>query len=327
MDEIEVEDEDIVEEDYEGEAEFNPGSKYSSFELEAFADKILKEDSNRELCRKCKEKDKGDNPLPYGTETGMVESVPQFQADGTPIEDDEGNQLYLDYPELRCEKGHRWFQGEGQRRDIRGKNPILFEPHLYNRKRREIYVSAGVPDPAFTMDRFGRPTVGMYNRAHPEGRKMNSVEQRQKNGAATELITPILTTNGWKTVGTLQIGDSIYGQGEVPTPIVGFSPVYKDHDCFRVIFEDNDSIVADGDHLWTLHNDQIITTKEMFLDSTRTFKLPNAKCFDRFVSPNPSIVKIEYVPPVPVRCLMVGNDDHLFLAGRGLHLTHNSWYR
>lgn len=172
----EDEDYDILED--EEEKVFEEGTKYSSEDLIAFADKLLREDSNRELCRKCKEKDNSTEFLPYGEETGVIESLPQEALD------EEGNQLYLDFPELKCEKGHRWFKGEGQRRDIRGPNPILFESHLYNRKRREIYVEAGVPDPAFTMDRHGRPTIGIYNRAHPDGRKINTKSQRAKNGAS-----------------------------------------------------------------------------------------------------------------------------------------------
>jgi hypothetical protein len=178
-----VEEDDLLLED-EAEKEFDPSGNYTSMELEEWGDKLLRADSNRELCRKCKDKDKTGKLLPYGEETGMIESVPQFSGDGSPILDDEENQLYLDFPELKCEKGHRWFQGEGQRRDIRGPNPILFESHLYNRKRREIYVEAGTPDPAFTMDRKGRPTQGMYNRSHPEGRKINTKSQRAKNGAS-----------------------------------------------------------------------------------------------------------------------------------------------
>ncbi len=178
------EDEELLLEEDEVEAEFDPNGKYTALELEEWGDKLLRADSNRELCRKCKEKDRTGKLVPYGEETGMIESVPQFNADGSPVLDDEENQLYLDFPELRCEKGHRWYQGEGQRRDIRGPNPILFESHLYNRKRREIYVEAGTPDPAFTMDRKGRPTQGMYNRSHPEGRKINTKSQRAKNGAS-----------------------------------------------------------------------------------------------------------------------------------------------
>lgn len=174
------EDVDTLHED-EGAAEFDPDKRYSSEEMVEFADQILRDDSNRELCRKCKETDP--DSLPYGEETGQIESVAQYE-DGTPLLDEEGNQLYLDFPELQCDKGHRWFKGEGPRRDIRGPNPILFESHLYNRRRREIYVEAGTPDPAFTMDRFGRPIQGIYNRSHPDGRKINTKSQRAKNGAS-----------------------------------------------------------------------------------------------------------------------------------------------
>jgi hypothetical protein len=38
----------------------------------------------------------------------------------------------------------------------------------------------------------------------------------------------------------------------------------------------------------------------------------------------PAVLHIEPVESVPVRCIAVDSDDHLFLAGRGLHLTHNT---
>lgn len=171
-------------EDEEIERVFTPDGKYSSWELEEYADQLLKEDSNRELCRKCREKE-GPDSLPYGEETGEIESVAQYDdKTGQPIVDAEGNQLYMDFPEMRCEKGHRWYKGEGARRDIKGKNPILLASHLYGRMRREIYVESGVPDPAFNRNRFDRPEHLMYNRSHPSGRKINTPEQRQANGAS-----------------------------------------------------------------------------------------------------------------------------------------------
>jgi len=183
---------------------FDPDQKYTNAELEEFADQLLRTDTNRELCRRCRAKDP--DSLPYGEETGEIESVPQLHEDGPqkgePMLDAEGNQLYLDYAEFQCKEGHRWFQGEGQRRDIRGPNPILFESHLYTRKRREILVESGTPDPAFTMDRFGKPTQGVYNRSHPEGRKINTKEQRAKNGASyyrANVFLPVIymIIHGW----------------------------------------------------------------------------------------------------------------------------------
>lgn len=177
-DEVEVNEDDLLEE--ENALVWDPNRTYSKRELEELADQMLKDDANREVCRRCKED--GD-PLSYGEETGIVESVPQY-VEGEPFLDEEDQQLYLDFPELECKRGHKWYKGEGPRRDIRGKDPILFESHLYQRKRREIYVAAGTPDPAYTMDRFGKPTKGSYNRVHPDGRKVNSKEQRSKHGAS-----------------------------------------------------------------------------------------------------------------------------------------------
>lgn len=185
LEEVEEESESDADEDSyeESDGRYDPTKKYRPKELEELADALLREDANRELCRKCRDNDP--ESIPYGHETGEVEWQIQLGKDGLPLFDTEGNTLYVAFPELRCEEGHRWYKGEGPRRDIRGKDPILFETHLYNRKRREIHVKDGIPDPAFTMDRWGkRPTQGIYNRAHPQGRKINTPEQRAKNGAS-----------------------------------------------------------------------------------------------------------------------------------------------
>lgn len=179
----ELEFEDLEEdEDLDEDLPFDPHGKYSGSELEEEADRLLREDSNRELCRVCR--DKSPTTLPYGTETGQVEWKPQYAKDGEPILDEEGHLLYVAFPEYQCEKKHRWFKGEGPRRDIRGPYPILFEAHLYNRRRRELLAAEGVVDPAYTMDRWGkRPTTGLYMRSHPLGRKTNTKEQRQAHGS------------------------------------------------------------------------------------------------------------------------------------------------
>lgn len=64
----------------------------------------------------------------------------------------------------------------GKEKGIGGDNPILFQEHLYQRQKREILNENGVPEPGLVQ--------GMYYRAHPEGRKINSEEQRKKHGAS-----------------------------------------------------------------------------------------------------------------------------------------------
>jgi hypothetical protein len=141
--------------------EYVPGRKYTQREMELIADEMLKDDSKAELCRECGER---------GEATGDVRHTTQ------PLEDGSGNQLYIDFAELSCANGHAWFEGEGRAKGIGGDNPILFEEHFASRKRREIYTSIGTPDPSIQQ--------GMYYRTHPQGRKVNSPEQRKKNGAS-----------------------------------------------------------------------------------------------------------------------------------------------
>lgn len=141
--------------------EIDPKRKYTPGQLDEIASAILREDSKTELCREC---GKPGNP------TGESASVHEGVAD------QNGNELTLKFDEYLCPEGHVWYPGEGQLKGIGGENPILFEEHFQSRKRREIYTAQGTPDPSIVS--------GMYNRVHPNGRKVNSKEQRQKNGAS-----------------------------------------------------------------------------------------------------------------------------------------------
>lgn len=141
--------------------EIIPGKKYTPKELDLIAEQLLRDDAKSELCRKCGSR---------GEATGVSKTKTQ---DAT---DEEGNRLVLNFPEFLCSEGHKWFQGEGAVRGIGGDNPVLFEEHFQSRKRREIYTSLGTPDPNIVS--------GIYNRTHPKGRKVNSEEQRKKNGAS-----------------------------------------------------------------------------------------------------------------------------------------------
>ncbi len=147
--------------DEEVSTEIEPGKKYTPGQLDEIASAILREDARSELCRECGKP---------GDPTGGSESVPEGLVDG------EGNELTLKFEEFQCADGHSWFPGEGQLRGIGGEDPILFEEHFQSRKRREIYTAQGTPDPSIVS--------GIYNRTHPQGRKVNSKEQRLRNGAS-----------------------------------------------------------------------------------------------------------------------------------------------
>ena len=146
---------------YEEGIEYQEGQKYTVTQLNQLADDMLRDDARKEICRECEE---------VGKETGSINPISQT------IEDGEGNELVIDFPEYICKNDHKWYKGEGKVKGIKGDAPILFEEHLHQRRRREIYNSVGTPDPSIV--------AGIYNRTHPDGRKVNSPEQRKKNGAS-----------------------------------------------------------------------------------------------------------------------------------------------
>jgi hypothetical protein len=75
-------------------------------------------------------------------------------------------------------------------------------------------------------------------------------------GKALALDTPIATPTGWQLMGDLGVGDSVFDEFGTPCQVIGRSPVYVDHDCYRVTFSDGEAIVADAGHLWPV-NDEI----------------------------------------------------------------------
>lgn len=141
--------------------EIIPGQRYTGRDLDLIADEILRQDVRSEICRTCGER---------GTKTGVMRQEEQAAIDS------EGTRLVLEFEQVSCEGGHEWWQGEGEPRGIGGDNPILFEEHMLSRKKREIYCTVGTPDPSIVQ--------GMYNKSHPQGRKINSPEARSKHGAS-----------------------------------------------------------------------------------------------------------------------------------------------
>jgi hypothetical protein len=86
-------------------------------------------------------------------------------------------------------------------------------------------------------------------------------------GKALAIDTPIITPNGWKTMGDLVEGDFVYGIDGNPTEVILVTDVMYDHDCYEILFDNGDKITADADHLWVVnHENKNITmlTSELY---------------------------------------------------------------
>jgi hypothetical protein len=71
---------------------------------------------------------------------------------------------------------------------------------------------------------------------------------------ALAIDTPVLTTWGWKRHGDLAPGDFVFGPDGIPKRVEGRSPVTRQR-CYRVKWDDGATLVASGDHLWTVERD------------------------------------------------------------------------
>ena len=60
---------------------------------------------------------------------------------------------------------------------------FLFQEHIEPRWRKEVRVETGTPDQSITNS-LSPDGQTMYNRQHPQGRKVNSDAQRKSNGAS-----------------------------------------------------------------------------------------------------------------------------------------------
>ncbi|MFG2311205.1 PhoH family protein [Streptomyces sp. NPDC048566] len=70
-------------------------------------------------------------------------------------------------------------------------------------------------------------------------------------GRAQPLFTNVLTPEGWRPIGDLQVGDLVIGSNGEPTPVLGVYP-QGERDVYRVAAQDGSWTLACGEHLWTV---------------------------------------------------------------------------
>lgn len=98
---------------------------------------------------------------------------------------------------------------------------------------------------------------------------------RTNTGKAQPLWSPVLTPNGWTTMGELKIGDTVVGKNNDNGKVIKIFPQGA-KDYYKVTFDDNTSTYACDDHLWEVldqsrrcrdnkHYQQyeVLTTKEL----------------------------------------------------------------
>ncbi len=169
--------------------------------------------------------------------------------------------------------------------------------------------------------------------------QMIIVAARPAMGKALALDTPLPTPTGWTTMGEVAVGDELYDATGRPTRVVAATEVMRDRPCYEVEFSDGSRIVADAQHQWLttsmIDGTEISMVEEVAQQPSRNhprIRTTQELCdtverLHTIGMPDGTIVKVEAVrevESVPVRCVQVDNDDHLYLAGESMIPTHNS---
>jgi phosphate starvation-inducible PhoH-like protein len=105
-------------------------------------------------------------------------------------------------------------------------------------------------------------------------------------GRAQPRFTNVLTPDGWRPIGDLQVGDLVIGSNGEPTPVLGVYP-QGEKDIYRVSAQDGSWTLCCGEHLWTVRTAsdkrrekpwRVLETKDMIGDlragHARRYELP-----------------------------------------------------
>lgn len=98
------------------------------------------------------------------------------------------------------------------------------------------------------------PQVGIMEALSDDRIVEVDVEKAKRTGYALALDTPIPTPSGWTTMGALQPGDKVLDEQGRPCTVRYCSPVFTDHECYRITFCDGTSVVADKGHRWLVES-------------------------------------------------------------------------
>ncbi len=177
-------------------------------------------------------------------------------------------------------------------------------------------LSKGVPTGFEELD-------ALTNGLHPG--QMIVVAARPGMGKALSLDTPLPTPTGWTTMGEVEVGDYLIDADGRPTRVVAATDIMVGRPCYEVEFSDGTVLIADAEHQWpTARGIQITRTLRAGADvvtAAGARQLVGAGGPTRTAF---GVADIRRIDSVPVRCVEVDNDDHLYLASHAMIPTHNS---
>jgi replicative DNA helicase len=170
----------------------------------------------------------------------------------------------------------------------------------------------------------------LTNGLHPG--QMIVVAARPAVGKALALDTALPTASGWTTMGQVAEGELVLGADGRPTVVTRATDVMVGRPCFEVEFSDGSVIIADAEHQWlvSIDFDEIVLTTAQIrgrLTSGLVVSISREPAAgSSMVAATWKFSAVSPVESVPVRCIEVDNQAHLYLAGESSIPTHNSTF-
>lgn len=144
------------------------------------------------------------------------------------------------------------------------------------------------------------------------------------------LDTPIKVKGGWKTIGTVEVGDRVYDKEGDLVDVEAVSEVHH-NPCFKIVFSGGSEIIADHEHRWevlleTRSNHVMKETEYRVMTTEAMWKRSRGVMYIEQKNPQSflKVVRVEEVDMVPTRCLSVSSPSHTFCVGENMLVTHNT---
>lgn len=85
-------------------------------------------------------------------------------------------------------------------------------------------------------------------------------------GNCLAIDTQVPTTNGFKEIKDVVVGDHVFDENGQPVKVVATTPIYKNRDCYKIKFRNGGEVISDENHEWFIN---VPTTTGTSKDNTR----------------------------------------------------------
>lgn len=140
----------------------------------------------------------------------------------------------------------------------------------------------------------------------------------RQTGKALALDTLIPTPIGWTTMGEISEGDVILDSNGKPTTVTFVTEIMYNHQCYAVNFSNNETIIADANHLWevndTVADKTLIKTTKQLVEKDKDPRIDNVTCQYSINNTKPLELpeqELETDPYVLGTRLNVNNNQHI----------------